>query len=1254
MKLSFGVTKRAFTVGVVVATILWSVAASFVIAPRVANAAVASGDLVKGSLSAVYYIGSDGKRYVFTNDKAYFTWYANFSTVKTISDTELASIQIGGNVTYRPGVKMVKIQSDPKVYAIAHGGVLRWVATEAAATALFGANWNTKIDDISDAFFVNYTVGTQINSAADYNVSNEQSSSTTINADKGLAGGGAINVTLASDNPAGGTVTRNAQNINLLKASFSGAGTVTGLTFRRGGPGIASDWANIYLYDGDSRLTTGRSVSSTTNEVVFSNLNIALSGGSKMITLVGDLVNPATVANAHYFSLEAATKVVASSTVGGSFPVMGSTFTISGSTGGSLTLDATSAPSNPKVGQMASELANFRITAGGTEDISLRRIVFTNSGSAQLANIPNMKLMTGGTTVAQSPIISGNMFTFVLAVPYVMAKGTNRVFMLTGDIGGANRPNTDTIRVYVDQTYDVFATGNTYGAGVNITNNFTSGAATTLTVEGGQVTFAFNGPIAGDIAIGGNDITIMRFSITSANNIEVRNLRLRLTCTTGGDCIDDGDTAVANNELTDLKVRNVDTGLVVAGPVDIGSWTDAGGDIRTRTYTDRFEVNAGQTLNLALSVDILSANTSLADQTLVAQLDARVLGDLRSLDSNQDVAPADIVPSTALLGNSQTVRSSTLTIGLANSPTSSTAVKGSTVNAVGINFTAGSSSDVKVTQIRLRGLIDANSDGTFAVSDGGQVTQDIIQSATLWDGATQVGTSKSPDTNGDLLFNSLTWNLPAGSTKTLVVKVVISNNAPFGVDTDCANSASVEGLCDEFLIDLLGTNTNNTTNNIVAEDKDANQVTASSTAWAAADDDLNEEDRTVSVINSGTVEVKLDGDTPISSIVTANTNDNTLTKIKFTALNESFLVTRMTVRNENAGSSRSITSVRVFDKNGTLFCSGALDTASRLRCANDAGLFTIGSDHTISIKVNIDQEGTGTTGANSGDEPLMSLFVDQGGGSPFTDDIKVVGVASGTALLDADVDDNGSVGFASSPLKIYDTDTGVNSGGEIFIEGSDQFVIRKTQPTVATVASSTTLINGENTVYKFSVTAAANADVSLKRVVLQASQTGLTNVGNYKLLRGTSNISDLVFIEGDANTGTGGSYDLEGGVTTDTSYFVFITWNTEEVVSAGTTKTFDVKATVTGAGAGDSLTHVIPDDTDGPVTDTVFEVADFGDNDGVVNFIWSDNSADSHLPDGYTSGDPNDESNFDDAGSADWTNGLNVNTLSTSPQSLAL
>lgn len=119
--------------------------------------------------TAVYYIGADGKRHAFPNDKVYFSWYADFGGVQVINGTQLATIPLGKNVTYKPGVKMVKFTSDNKVYAVAKGGVLRWIKTESAAIELYGSSWNTQIDDINDAFYINYIFGNDIVSLADFN-----------------------------------------------------------------------------------------------------------------------------------------------------------------------------------------------------------------------------------------------------------------------------------------------------------------------------------------------------------------------------------------------------------------------------------------------------------------------------------------------------------------------------------------------------------------------------------------------------------------------------------------------------------------------------------------------------------------------------------------------------------------------------------------------------------------------------------------------------------------------------------------------------------------------------------------------------------------------------------------------------------------------------------------------------------------------------------------------------------------------------
>ncbi len=157
--------------------------------PVQAATTINSGDLIKGSMSTVYYYGADGNRYNFPNEKTYFTWYNDFSSVKVIDDSQLGTIPLVGNVTYRPGSRMIKLMTDPRTYAIERGGTLRWVTSEAVATSLYGAKWNTYIDDMSDAFFPYYTRGEQIDNSDDFAKTAQYDFSSTINIDKGLVAG---------------------------------------------------------------------------------------------------------------------------------------------------------------------------------------------------------------------------------------------------------------------------------------------------------------------------------------------------------------------------------------------------------------------------------------------------------------------------------------------------------------------------------------------------------------------------------------------------------------------------------------------------------------------------------------------------------------------------------------------------------------------------------------------------------------------------------------------------------------------------------------------------------------------------------------------------------------------------------------------------------------------------------------------------------------------------------------------------------
>lgn len=126
-------------------------------------AGVAVGQVVKSpDMSTIYFIDNDNRRHTFPNEIVFFSWYASFDEVKTVSNSTLAMIPLGSNVIMRPGTYLIKIPSLPYVYAVEPYGVIRWLETEDIAQALYGFSWAARVRDVSEVFFGDYQVGTSI------------------------------------------------------------------------------------------------------------------------------------------------------------------------------------------------------------------------------------------------------------------------------------------------------------------------------------------------------------------------------------------------------------------------------------------------------------------------------------------------------------------------------------------------------------------------------------------------------------------------------------------------------------------------------------------------------------------------------------------------------------------------------------------------------------------------------------------------------------------------------------------------------------------------------------------------------------------------------------------------------------------------------------------------------------------------------------------------------------------------------------
>ncbi len=150
------------------------------------------GDLFKESGStAVYYYADNGKRYVFPTQAIYFSWYSDFSAIKTVSHSTVTSLPLGGNVLAKPGTYIVQFVSmdtpfrvlDPKVYALTATGQLRWITSASTAASLYGADWERKIIAVPEVYKTNYgnaIAGADVNGTADYNKASVEATARTI------------------------------------------------------------------------------------------------------------------------------------------------------------------------------------------------------------------------------------------------------------------------------------------------------------------------------------------------------------------------------------------------------------------------------------------------------------------------------------------------------------------------------------------------------------------------------------------------------------------------------------------------------------------------------------------------------------------------------------------------------------------------------------------------------------------------------------------------------------------------------------------------------------------------------------------------------------------------------------------------------------------------------------------------------------------------------------------------------------------
>jgi len=865
--------KKAISIFTALTTVLWLSGVAMIL--PVANAVdFANGDLVREADEFdVYIVKLVGvkkfKRLILNPDVFNMYGHLNWADIQVVADGSLADYTTS---------ELVRADGDEKVYKLfpdGDVGTKKWVDSLDCFTTM-EYDWDSV-----------YVINT-------FDRDSYTTAATTM-CEEGVVAGD-ITLSLASDTPEVTSLPYNSHGVPFLKFDITGSGTITQMSLKRNGVGDAGDFNNVYLYEGDNRLTSGRSISSTTNKTTFIGLSIE---APATITLVGDL-NDDTGDNGHinYFSIVSASDITSDATVGGSFPIAGNKMSITSIQGGTLTVSDNGSISNPTVGQKAAQVTQFKIT-GAYEPIDIYRITLYNGGTMNSPELTNLELKDiGGTVVATLDACgSDDLCTFVFDSPYELEKGDNKIFKVYADLQG---DKDDTIGLYAEVSADVKGIGATYGAGTYVDiSDFDGTAAGTdyheLTLEGGELTIAFNGPIAADVSDDTDDTVFLDLSFTAASDLEIRKMRVYLCYYVGGTATDiDGDI---QDEVDDVKVKDKDTGTILMGPTDADNWSlitaeaVCSKDEIYKEWTDIWDLNAGETKNLQITGDIAVDTSTAADDGWKAVLYgySGLSSAVKYRGTNDYIASGDIVPSTDITGNLMTIQASSIDVGLSSLPTGEVdAVKGQTgVEALALIFTAGEASDMELIDLVLTAFVDSDDEGdsyTIGV-DGSLDAKEVVTNVTLYesDGTTKINEggpkSFSDGTyDEDVTFDNLSWTIPAGESKKMIVKV-----------------------------DITTTDTEGNANDYVAIEIDA---AANVTAVDSEGNSRNSDSATVN--DSETVYVtKTDGGTLIATVAADGIRrDNTyvyqgqtgaeMSKFKFTSTVEAWLIDKLILNMENA------------------------------------------------------------------------------------------------------------------------------------------------------------------------------------------------------------------------------------------------------------------------------------------------------------------------------------------------------------------
>jgi hypothetical protein len=1241
--------KKAFTWTVVAATILWALGAATILTLP-ANAAVA-GDLIKmDGLSSVYYLGDDSKRYVFPHEKDFLTHFNDFSGVTTVSQSELESYSIGGNVCHREGTYMVKITTDPKVYAVEPGCVLRHVDSEARALKLFGPNWNKMIHDVSDAFFVNYSIGSPLSSdlhpegtlikydgdTTVYRVTDGNRRPVADNAafsanrfqdtfvrttdisypdgssitgaesafitvagpgvtPPGVGTAGSLTVSLASDTPASSTVVGGALAIPFTKVTFTaspdGDAVIDSMTVTRTGLSQNGNFSDIILLGANGRQT-GNEKSLTSNDTAVFNDDLTIPAGtSKSYTIAANMAAVANINQGEVARLELTSLALKGSTsVVGSLPVAGNPMTMNNSiTIGTNTV--TNGSGNPtaatkEVGTNNYVLAGIKLSANSTEEQTVESILFTNNGTAGDSDVANLKLIVDGATIATASQATNKEIFFDLSASPVKL---GKGLNKEFEVRGDIVGGSGrTVILDIEDKSHIRIKGKTYGFFIN-------------------PTYPHTDPVVDNSSSGYNAVTTISTGKLSVSKSSLANTD-----------VPEGATQVVLGAFN-LRGQGEDVSVTRLGILVriVGTEPSTTGAVATTSDVTNVTVYDNNGTAVAGPVDpVFKFSSVLTSSGVATSTDTftvppgdnvyTVKGDLSTDFQASDTIRLEITagsnitakgvttnntitatPSTAVTADTMTVKAGALAVSTSADPTAQTVVAG-TQNFLFANVVLDATDSGEDVKVTQIKIDQATGAAAIATD---------VREVQLYD------TSKTSESNCTAAYgSSAQWNafgcglLPtvdpdataAGTDDDVTFNLSPAIRVPKGMSIKIAarGDISASAQTGATATHAFGVNNANYVSAIGAD----TAVTITETITTSAG-------QAMTVNASGTLNLFNDGANPNIGLILGG-KKTAVGIFKAEAKYEDVKITKLGFK-EDGSNQNQIDTVYVSD--GTSEWSVPF-TGADATVTTDI-LVTAGGSKTLTVSILPELVGTNFVGTSG---TAISLAIDNVGSTTVVGNIEAKGISSGTTLYSASLTKGATFG--------------------------DQYLF-KTKPTVTKVGLSSVSNGSRVPLYKFTVAADSFGDVLFYKATFDVTTTSAT-VTEFELFEnpGGSEINltdDRVRVVDEIITassgGTGGKYRLNvlfdaDDTTTTPPASNSLGANTNSAatsgehrtISAGTSKTYQLTGSVANGTSGSSSlqSQMIGDNANVTVSYAGTEEGTAGVDDANAfdNFIWSDSN----------------------------------------------